>query len=539
MNKVARRSWLCLMIPLWVSAPSVTADPVASLAASQGHYANLEGQRLGQRELLLGVIERNASALFSQLQLQLATDDIDRQRSAYQPSFFAESRFTSQRSENTASDRLSSVQRLNQDVFREKRLNVETGVRVPVKTGADVSVSWTALKRENNVIPLLNNPLSGDPVNDTEYAGALNLVIRQPLLRGLGNRSVEWQIQEAELNEVLTEQQFRQQLLRVSSEALSAYWQLFRLNQFVSIRQVALANARNIHQETENQVRAGRVPGSAQLESESTILERQAEHEAALQAWHDLQAELRTLLNLSGSEFQNLTFVPTDAPQMDAISAPEDFHSYTERLLAQWPGYLIAEKTREIEALKLRTAREEKRPQLDLALGYSTSSLSTRSRDPMERAFDTDYPTWYVGLEYNMPLGRDMRGQADERSARTRLTQAELDLHAIRVSVSNELRSRLRQLDQAYRELELSDRQQQLQDELFNTELRRFNAGQTRLRDLLEREDDRIRAQQRYVDSLVRYQLAIVALRLAEGTLFNDYGITIQSQRALADASLP
>lgn len=509
---------------------AVAAEPDSQYRPDDSAYLGAGERPLDQRQLITEVIARNAQVLFSELQMALADDEIDRERSAYQPFFFAESRYTDQKTENTAADRLSSAQRLNQQVFRERRVDLETGVQMPVRpTGADVTLSWSAARRDNNLIPLLPDLQSGE---DVEYTAGLNLVIRQPLLRGLGSRGVEWQIQQAELGRMVTEEQFRQRLLQVSSEALSGYWQLYRAGRFLEIRRDALENAENIRSETSELVRAGRQPQLALLEAEATIIDRQSDFDVAEQAWLDAQTELKTLLNLSEVKVSALRFMPTDEPQTNGYQAPADFDGYFRELLGQWPGYRIATRNREIEQLRLHGAREERRPQLDLALGYSTSVLSYTGSDTYSDAFDTDFPTWFVGFELRTPLGRNVRGRADESSARTRLIQADSDVHFVSVSLANELQSRLRQLEQAHRDLELKGRNRSLYEQLFDAELQRFNLGQVRLRDLYEREDDRIRAEQRLVDALVRYQLAIVALQLAEGSLFDAYGISISSEFA-------
>lgn len=510
---------------------AVAAEPDNQYRPDDSAYLDVGEHPLDQRTLITEVVARNAQVLFSELQIAIAEDEIDRERGAYQPFWFAEGRYTDQKTENTAADRLSSSQRLEQRVFREKRVDLETGVQVPVRpTGADVTLSWSAVRRDNNLIPLLPDDLrSGE---DVEYTAGLNLVIRQPLLRGLGNRGVQWQIEQAELERMVSEEQFRQRLLQVSSEALSDYWQLFRMERFLKIRRAALENAQNIRQETNELVRAGRQPQLALLEAEASIIDRQSELEVAEQAWLDAQTELKTLLNLSEASVESLRFVPVDEPESNGYRTPVDFDAYFEDLLGQWPGYLIATRNREIERLRLRGAREERRPQLDLVLGYSTSVLSYNASDTYSDAFDTDFPTWFAGLEIRMPLGRNVAGRADERSARSRVIQADSDVHFVQVSLANELRSRLRQLEQAQSDVELKRRNRSLYQQLFDSESQRFNLGQVRLRDLYEREDDRIRAEQRLVDAMVREQLAIVALKLAEGSLFDAYGITISSEVA-------
>lgn len=491
-------------------------------------YSDEKSRTLTQRQLITEVISRNAQVIFSELQVSIASDEIDRQRAAYQPFWFAEARYTDQKTENTAADRLSSAQRLNQRVFLEKRTDFETGFQLPVKlTGADITLSWSANRRDNNLIPLLPDLQAGE---DVEYTAGLNLVVRQPLLRGLAGRNLKWQIEEAELARMVSIEQFRQRLLQTSSEALSAYWNLYRLNRFLEIRRLALMNAENIKKETNELVRVGRQPQIAMLEAEANIIDRKSELHAAEQAWLDAHADIKTLLNYSKNDVGQLRFLPVDQPEVNSYPAPADFDAYLESLLDRWPGYRIAVKNKEVEKIRLRGAREERRPQVDLVMGYGTSVLSYDESDIYGEAFSNDYPTWFIGLDVKAPLGRNIRGRADERTAQTRLSQADADIHFVKVSLANELWSRTRQLQQSHRDLELKSSNRILYEQLYEAELQRFNRGQVRLRDLYERESDRIRADQRFVDALVRYQLAIVALQLAEGSLFEVYDIAISSE---------
>jgi outer membrane protein TolC len=104
-----------------------------------------------------------------------------------------------------------------------------------------------------------------------------------------------------------------------------------------------------------------------------------------------------------------------------------------------------------------------------------------------------------------------------------------LALRDVRVELINELRNRLAQLDVAHGDLKRARRNQELYEDLFEVELKRYNVGQSRLRELYEREDDRILAQKRYAKALADYQLAIIGMQLAEGTLFERYNINIAS----------
>jgi outer membrane protein TolC len=503
-------------LPLGVSG-------VWAAESTDAPFANEQEVSISQQQLVRSLISRNGQALFARLQQQVAAGDIDQERSLLQPELFAEGRYTDTEVLNTASDKLSSFERRNQDVFEEQSADVETGVRVPVVTGAELVLSWSGTQRENNLIPLLSD--SGD--DNEEFVASLNLSIRQPLLKGFGNRVAKNRIREAELKHQVVEQEFHEQLLRASSDALKVYWRLHLAATFIEIQQAALDNAVNIMDETAGQVRAGRQPRTALLEAEARVLEGEAAVHAEEQRWREAQNELKTLLSLASDEFDRLTFVPTDQPETAPFPMPPNFQAYANPLLAQWPGYQSARLKRDIQVLQVRRAVEENRNQLDLVTGYKTSAVGSRAGDALDQSYKTDYPTWYVGLEFSMPLGTDLKGRGALTSADARKRQADLELRDVRVSIVNELRNRLTQLEVSHGDLKLAARNQEIYGELYASERQLYTAGKGRLRELYEREDERIRAQKRYSESLARFQLAIVAMQLAEGSLFEQYGIQI------------
>lgn len=500
---------------------------VSATESAVGPFANEELVALDQRQLVTSIISRNGQALFAELQRQIAAGEIDQARGLMQPELFAEGRYSDSEVQNSASDRLSSLQR-NQNEFEEQSTDVEVGVRVPVQTGAELVLSWSGTQRENNLIPLLS---PGDADNE-EVIGSLNLSVRQPLLRGFDNRIVESEIRESELRNQVVEQEFREQLLRASSEALRAYWRLYLASDFIEIQQAALDNAVNIMSEVEDQIAAGRQPSTALLEAEARVIDSRAALHSEEQRWRDAQSELKTLLSLASDEFDRLTFVATDQPRTSPYPMPENFRTYSEELLKQWPGYQAAALKRDIQSLQVFRTNEENQNQLDLVTGYRTSALDDEVGGAIGDSFKTDYPTWYVGLEFSMPLGDNLKRRGSLTSAEARKRQADIELRDVRVSVVNDLRNRLTQLDIAHGDLKLAERNREIYSELYDSERQRYASGSSRLRDLYEREDERIRAQKRYAESLARYQLALVAMQLAEGSLFRQYNIQVgESQK--------
>lgn len=472
---------------------------------------------LRAQELVQQVIARNAQAVFARLDQGLADDEVLRARSFAQPQLFAEGGWNDVRRNASSNDTLSLLS--GNDLFTEQRFEVESGVRLRVVTGADITLSASSTQREGSNID-----------NGTEYSAALSLIVRQPILRGYQNQLEQWQIEQAQISQTIAEERLRQQLLRISSEALTSYWRLYRQVQFMQIQTRALENAQALQEEMSFQVSAGRQPRSALLEAEALVLDREIELSDIAQQRRTVQSDIKSLLNLDGDVYFALQFSPMDQPDLSRFEQPGDFSQYVEGLLAQWPGYQIARHTIALERLNARTAEEENRAQLDLNLGLVTNSLASRRSDAFSDAFDTDTATWFVSLDYRVPLGPNQRRQADLNSAQLRQLQADAELRGIRSSLTNELRARLAQIQEAERSLAFADRNVSLYRQLYAQAFQRFSSGQLPLRQLQEREDELINAQRRYVDATVRYELARVALQLAEGSLFANYDVSISTE---------
>jgi outer membrane protein TolC len=139
------------------------------------------------------------------------------------------------------------------------------------------------------------------------------------------------------------------------------------------------------------------------------------------------------------------------------------------------------------------------------------------------RVFDNEYPSWYVGLNFSMPIGGNDRIQAKKSMAVLKQDQQLEDLNAVKIGLRNDLRAKLFQVDMAYQELQSLAENVTLLEELFRLEKQKFDLGYGQLVDFYGREDSLNLERQRLIDGEIKYELAKVSLALADGTLLKDY----------------
>ena len=201
--------------------------------------------------LLQQVLARNADALYARLQARVAGRLLEAESALGEPVSYASLRHEDRFRQRTAQEKTSSIFS-TQNELDELVDTLELGVRARLATGGEVSLAYRYTDRRNNIIRAsASNP-------DAEYDGALTLTLKHPLLRGFGAAAVDADRQVAELELAISRQQYKQQLLKASSDALTAYWQLYKAHELKRMREEARDNARRAFDDARAQVASGR-----------------------------------------------------------------------------------------------------------------------------------------------------------------------------------------------------------------------------------------------------------------------------------------
>ena len=468
---------------------------------------------LSQKILVKELLANNPQIQYTKMQLGIADNRIAYEEGFYEAEAYATLRHDNQYVPNSATELLSR----GGSVYDEQSSTLDMGVKTLLTTGAEVKLGYMMNKRASNIIDTQYH----DGAN--ENTGSLSLSLNQPLLKGLGNIAVENKIAQAGLEKEIAAAQFKQQLLKTVSEGLTGYWQLYRAQEALKIRQEALKNAQDTLQDVERLVNAGRSSTKDLMEAKSVVMTREADLEAVIQAEIESQTRLNTILNDSSHKHTG-GYQLEDSPVLEAHSEPEDFKQYLNGILDNWPSYIIAQRRGEIEDLNIDVARDEQKPKFDLSLGYSTHSLTTNG-DFVENSFQTEYPSWYVALNYAKPIQGNKRATAQEKIALDKRRQAQIDLQAVQTSLANDLYNKHIQTTRAFNELAKKQQNVELLQDLLKLETEHFKRGLSKLSDIYSREDKLNQAKQKVIDAIARYELAKISLKLAEGTLLEEFEV--------------
>lgn len=476
--------------------------------------------RLDAKTLAQLALAQNAEVLYARLQSRVSEQAAEAETGLYMPVAYANLRREGRNRQRTVEERLTAalggITRLDEQV-----LGGETGVRVKAPTGAEVALAWRSTQRRSNVIGS-----ASFAQGDSESVGALVLSMRQPLLRGAGRDVVETDLRVARVEREIGVWQFRQQALRIGSDALSTYWQLWRARATQALRRDALDNARETVDDVRTRVDGGRLAPGALDEAQAVLSARRAELARGQQALFEAEAKVRVLLDLP----------PQDGgwalaePSLDTPPPSTQLAALAERLPdveAAWPPLRMAQLKREQADARLRLAYSKKLPALDVQASYSSNSLTYGPLDAAQKATQGRNPDWTIGVAVEVPIGGDRRAQAEYRAQQLRVEQSALEVHSVRQALASDYFNRAAQLAELDGELtqlreELAARQQ-----LEASVREQFASGAAPRNRLLRLQADVLDARMRLIDGSSRWALARVALQLVDGSLLSANDVRI------------
>jgi len=477
--------------------------------------------QLDARALVQLALTQNAEVLYARLQAQVAGQSFEAESDIYKPVAYATMRREGRDRQRTVDERLGEALG-GQTRLIENVLVGEMGVRSRAITGAELTLGLRGSRRRSNIIASATFAQG-----NTESVGALVLSLRQPLLRGAGREVLETDLRVATAEREIGAWQFRQQALRVGSDALSAYWLLWRARESQALRQAAMENARAAAEDVQARVAGGRLALAAADEAQAVLSARRAELARGLQALAEAEAKVRVLLDLP-PEDRNWQLA---APPEPAAVAPLSMAALNDKLptaQADWPPLRVAQLKREQAQARLVLAKNRRLPALDVQGSYSSNSLNYGLVDAVQQATRGRNPDWTVGIAMEVPFGGDRRAQAEYRAQQLRVDQAELEIHSVRQSLASDLYNRSTQLDELRREYGLLEQELQARLDLADGVQQQFNAGVAPQGRLLRLQADVLESRLRLIDAASRVGLAEVALQLVDGSLLASFDVRIE-----------
>ncbi len=377
--------------------------------------------------------------------------------------------------------------------------------------GTEVSVGTRLNRATTNSSNALLNP---------DYTSRLGLTVRQPLLAGFGEAVNLAAVTKAQIGLRSSRLQVRREVLDLIADVEMAYWNLAAARQRQALYVSNLRLAKSLLEENIERERVGLATRLDVLQAEASLAARSEDVILAQETADNAEDGLRSVLGILYSESLKPISVeplPENDPEL-----PEFRASVTGALASDMDSQIQLELIDQLEVDR-RVANNDTLPDLDFFAGAGVLGRESSAEHSYQSAFESRGYDWNVGLEFSMPWG--MRAEeARLRSSVRSIYRAETRLAEIQQELMRRLRLAWRSIASGRERLATTRASLRLNQESFQQERARYDAGLSNFRNVLEAQRDYDDAKLRHLAALYDLRQAVVLLARLDGRLLSRHG---------------
>ncbi len=178
----------------------------------------------------------------------------------------------------------------------------------------------------------------------------------------------------------------------------------------------------------------------------------------------------------------------------------------------------------ESEDVRLKFAKNQAWPQLDVVGSYGYSGLDRTFSDATDRLFEGDSPAWSLGVNGSVPLG-GIQGRAQIEAAKARKVQAITRIKQSELEIGLSVQRSIATIRNAQQALAAGKATSDAAKELVHVGLVRMEAGQLSSFELIDQQRRLYVARSQELRYQAALNKAITELWLATGTVLDQLGV--------------
>ena len=410
------------------------------------------------------------------------------------------------------------------DRYENEYWTGRAGVRRRNRVGGEIDFNQSIGHQETNSTFFVPNP---------QGTARLILSYRQPLRRGAGRVYNESLTCLAKLDKRIADDEFRRQLQTHLLEVTRAYWALYLERGVLFQKMNSYERAKEIFNILER--RSTIDAQQSQIASaKASVTRRYSELFRARMAVKNAESRLRALVNDPGlGDFEQVELIPVDQPTHIVFNA--DMQETMGMAIQNRPEILQAMQQIKAGSIRLNMSRNEMLPILDLITeGYLAGLEGNGSiGKAWEEQFNTGEPSYSVGVNYEMPFRN--------RAAAARNTRRRLELRQLKNQYQTTLETVKLEVEVAVREVDSSSQEMFAKAEAMQARAAQLDSMTKRwqqlpgedvtaslaLENLLAAQERLAEAEFEYLQSELTYNLSLMNIKRASGTLLRSEGVNI------------
>jgi outer membrane protein TolC len=355
-------------------------------------------------------------------------------------------------------------------------------------------------------------------VPSAQYQNALRFSVSQPLLRDGGIDTNVAGIRIAKYEQQIIDVKTRLQSIRVLASIERAYWSIYMAWGELDVRRQQYENASDNLAMVKKRVANGLTAAVEINRAEIGVAERRESLITANTTLKIRQRQLKLLLNDTNLSVDSLILiVPKTSPTL--LHFDFDRNELVQKALTGRLELLELELKLAADLTKIDYLKNQTLPMFMLDYNYGSLGRDTQSLDSaFTQTLEGNYSDWSVGMRMEIPLSNELRKSKLERAVQERIQR--LSTKQLReLNVKREIYDALDTTEQNWQRI-LAARQNVILAGLnYDAELKQFREGLRTMTEVLETLTRLGDAQLREVRAISDYQVSLVDLAFATGTL--------------------
>ena len=386
--------------------------------------------------------------------------------------------------------------------------SVDLGTRIPLQTGGTITFDVADTRTKTNSLFSVFNP---------SYGSDASLSISQPLLRGAGTRVNTYAIRIAEYEQQITDARTKLEVIRAIAAVDRVYWRLYAARRELEVREQQYKLAQALYEQAKRFVAAGDKPSVEITRAEAGVAERLEAIIVSENSLRDRQRELKRTLHKAGLEMRTPTaLIPATQPD------PLRYDIQKDRMVAT-----AMENRMEMLELELQIAEDvatvdymenQALPLVTMDYTYNVNGLGATRNDSFDLLLDKRFEDHRFGLQLLVPLGNEA-AKSRLRQALYQRRQRLASKDSREAQIELEVLNAIDQLEANWQRVLASRQRSILDGRLHEAEQRQFELGMRTATDVLQAQANFANAQSSEILALAEYQIALVDLSYATGTL--------------------
>ena len=492
-------------------------------------------------DAVLLALENNTDIEVSRKNVRMAEFDLLAAKGVYEPRFNGQLYYDRSTAPNVSI--FTSNQTTTQGILVA---NTSLNAYVP-NFGTQVAATF------NNQRLTTDNPIS---ILSPQLNASLGFSITQPLMRGRAMDPQRRNIEIAKRNLSLTDAQFRQKAIDVVTSVERAYWDLVYALRNLQVQKDGVRDAKTQLEHNRRLVDEGQLAPIDIVAAETQVANYEGAVYDALNLVNVAENGLKNIVSPNRrEEIWAQAITPVDQIRVDVPTV--SLQQAMATALINRPELDLNKVQKDINDVDRRYYNSQRKPQIDLIASYNSAgiggdpnpnfspnfptpcsvdpsspacqqqlaNLELLTGSPYQGVFSNKYPTYRIGIQFNLPIFGDKTARAQYGRALVEGEKINTQREALEQAIQVDVRNALQVVKTAESRLRYASIARENSDKQYESERRKLESGQSDIYRVLERQTALTAARSAELRAQTELNKAVADLERATGNSLKANGV--------------